>query len=45
MARLCGSDCRGCYERLLGELEYRYAISDFDGLFYVLGWKFKIYIC
>lgn len=27
MARLCGSDCRGCYERLLGELEYRYAIS------------------
>jgi hypothetical protein len=28
MARLCGGDCRGCYERLLGNLEYRHAISN-----------------
>src|SRR6266404_1015371 len=37
MARLCGSNCRGFYERLFGELGYRYAISIFDSYFMCCG--------
>src|SRR3984957_11190597 len=44
MARLCGSNCRGCYKRFFGELEYRYAISSFDSYFVCWGGsELKIY--